>query len=857
MLRSPLTALTQCAVFSCLPRFPHTHQKQRSAPTGYSPTHIAADSTGLWFAVSNSGAAPGGDYDEDVAGSVHLLNIFPLVAGGDLWNQEVTLDGVSDADDLRDEGVRLFGPNEDEPSLDLEPTASAFSSGSEVLFVLFGPNNAVGVIDLQVTSQVYSMGAVAGLGYSTLSMDASSKSDKVDITDRWPNSKGFKVKGIRSPLGITAFADDEGNHYFATANGGSWRDEGFSCAKKDKDVEGEKVKLKDIDFDEKDASKVQKESELGDLYVTACYPATVKGNKKSLKDQLYTVGTRGFSVFSFDAVEGTFSLAYDSDDDLAKLVKQKNGEYFNSPALKNRKKGASNDRGVKPSAIATGVVDGKRLLFVTLANQGGVAVFKMDSASADEWKAQDYLNKRNFCDEDLEDQIDDGKYTYPGPGDVGPYDVEFHADGQLAVANWYSGTTSVYSFKSADERDDDGSDCTEPQPRCADKSKSKCKDHSQCMYVYEECFNKPDCTTSKLSGSKSKCNNADGCRWKDDECEVDVFAVIGEPECGALAKDTCKDTAGCMWWTTECVKEPLCDRKDEESCKDNDFCEYKGKGECEVADRPVNCAELSQSKCKSNKECMRWLGETCVNKPECADKSKSSCKKNAYCKYNSDEDECEVKAKPAECEGLAKDDCKDEKGCVVWIDDVCTAQPECDTLDKKDCKDEELCEYLGGGKCRDKEKPPSCSGRDKDSCKDKSGCLYEPDTLTILPRNATCYVDPDCSSHDDKDDCEKEAPVCKFINKQCTLAPPVACEELSKGGCKKYSDVCSVYDGVCYDKPDCTGKSKKGNCDEDNFCRWAGGKCTVGPMCNILDKSDCKDEKYCEYKGDGKCRTDY
>lgn len=183
---------------------------------------------------------------------------------------------------LRHHGVRLYGPNGDVLSLDLEPEGGAFTADGKFFLIVCQDNNAVLVFDTTAKKYV----TITGLGMKTQKMDASDKDDKVNIKDKWG---GAKAHALLQPDQVTSFTHG-GKYYFMTANEGDTRDGedmvGMSwqavhphdpCGEKplpsceeDYKFEGEEIRMGDMPCSDK---AVCDKKELGRVLTTGYMPS--------------------------------------------------------------------------------------------------------------------------------------------------------------------------------------------------------------------------------------------------------------------------------------------------------------------------------------------------------------------------------------------------------------------------------------------------------------------------------------------------------------------------------------------------------------------------------------------------------
>jgi len=211
---------------------------------GSVPDSLTFTPDGTKIIVANEGELSD-DYSEDPQGSVSII---------DLATFNVTtanFDGVSIPDN-----VRLFGPNADNPSQNLEPEFVTVSQDSTKAYVTLQENNAIAVVDI-ASGQVEK---VIGLGFKDYSLppnalDASNEDGAINIAN-YDN-----LFGMYQPDGITSYTVD-GTTYLVSANEGDSRDFDFFS---------EEVRVGDLLLDPvafPNAEELQKDENLGRLKVT-------------------------------------------------------------------------------------------------------------------------------------------------------------------------------------------------------------------------------------------------------------------------------------------------------------------------------------------------------------------------------------------------------------------------------------------------------------------------------------------------------------------------------------------------------------------------------------------------------------
>jgi len=387
------------------------------AEAGFLPDMVTFTPDGTKVLTANEGE-PDDDYEIDPEGSISIIDI-----SGGIESAVITeatfeaFDGMED--DLREQGVRIFGP-EASASQDLEPEYITVSADGSTAYVTLQENNAVAVVDIESST----VSAILPLGYKDYSsvmnqIDASNRSNGLFMAP-WEN-----VVGMYQPDAITSVVID-GQEYLITANEGDARDyDGFS----------EEVRVDDLELDETAfpyADILQRDELLGRLKTTTANGDT---DGDGDYDVIYNYGARSFTIWN--ASDG--SMVYDSKDDLESITSQDPlwGQFFNSTDDELEFMNRSDDKGPEPENVITGVIGDKTYAFVILERIGGVVAY--DISNPMEPQFIQYLNNRD-------PEEDEG-------GDLAPEGILFvEAEDSptggniLVISNEVSGTITVISL---------------------------------------------------------------------------------------------------------------------------------------------------------------------------------------------------------------------------------------------------------------------------------------------------------------------------------------------------------------------------------------------------------------------------
>jgi 2',3'-cyclic-nucleotide 2'-phosphodiesterase/3'-nucleotidase/5'-nucleotidase len=421
---------------------------------GYGPDMCMFTPDGKTLVVANEGE-PMDDGLFDAPGSISIVDLSKGPAEATV--REATFDAFDAAPDkLHASGVHLVMPGI-LPSQELEPEYITIDPMGLHAYVTLQENNAIAVIDIEHATVL----SVQGLGAKDHDkpgngLDASDQDERISIRT-WP------VKGLYQPDSIVSWMHD-GRLILATANEGESRSTtDFREAMRIRDLRNpltgklmldpEAFPVLEVWEDGISVEDLVEDEAIGRLKVSTRVGDT---DGDGDFDELYTFGSRSFSLWTIDA-QGRISQLYDSGDQLERIIAERMPKCFNcshrtSPSRDSR----SDDRGPEPEGLALGVIDGRELLFLGLERPGGVMTFDVTDPSSPVFL--DYAIHRD-CSIDLDwdedgDNIPDHLHA---AGDLGPEGMLFipralapGADDLLIVCNEISGTTSVFAIRQHD-----------------------------------------------------------------------------------------------------------------------------------------------------------------------------------------------------------------------------------------------------------------------------------------------------------------------------------------------------------------------------------------------------------------------
>jgi DNA-binding beta-propeller fold protein YncE len=354
---------------------------------GFGPDNIVFTPDGTKVLVANEGR-PSDNYENDPEGSISIIDISSGAASATVATANFTTFNGQE-DQLRDQGIRIFGPIVQNGSIvgvasaanDLEPEYIAVSDDSTTAWITLQENNAVATLNIATAT----ITDIKGLGFknhqaAVNGLDPSDQDSGIDI-DNW------KVSGMFQPDGIDIFTIG-GQSYLVTANEGNARDySGFS----------EKARLKDVNVNP-GFQGLQDDDKLGRLFITTEPPhgkTVIKGGE-IVFNKIYSFGTRSFSIWT---VSG--ELVYDSGDDFEQITATAFPLDFNaddinffSSAVPDNLDRRSAEKGPEPESVVVGEIGGQTYAFIGLERIGGVMVYDVTNPFVPTF--QSYYNNRDF-----------------------------------------------------------------------------------------------------------------------------------------------------------------------------------------------------------------------------------------------------------------------------------------------------------------------------------------------------------------------------------------------------------------------------------------------------------------------------
>lgn len=325
-------------------------------PAGALPDMVTFTPDGTCVLAANEGE-PSDDYTDDPEGSITLIDI-----SGGLATANAVQIGFSafnsDKDALIASGVRIYGPGAT-VARDLEPEYIAVSDDSRTAWVTLQENNAMAEIDIAGRYVT----AIYPLGYK----DHSHRGNEIDASDKDDaiNLQGWPVLGMYQPDAVAPFTCN-GRTYLITANEGDARDY---------DTFSEEARVDDLDLDPAafpNADDLQKKSALGRLKTTTTLGDT---DGDGDNDLIYSYGARSFSIWT--PYRGEMKQVYDSGSEIARITAALQPRSFNcNDGLTKEFDARSDDKGIEPEGVTTGMIDGTPYAFVGMERGlGGIMVY--------------------------------------------------------------------------------------------------------------------------------------------------------------------------------------------------------------------------------------------------------------------------------------------------------------------------------------------------------------------------------------------------------------------------------------------------------------------------------------------------
>lgn len=308
---------------------------------GAMPDMVGFTPDAKYIVTANEGE-PNTAYTNDPEGSVSIIDV-----SNDFKVNTINFDGFENKrEELETQGFRIFGPNASF-SQDIEPEYVAFSSDSKYAYVTLQENNGIAKFDIKAKKLI----EIYPLGFKNFMLVG----NEIDIcdndeiaTNQWP------IFGIYQPDAL-AFYNNGSENFIITANEGDSRNyKGYS----------ETSRVNELTLDQQsfpESDKALTCDSLGRLIVTTTLGDT---DGDGDFDQLYTFGTRSFSIWN--AEDG--KLVFDSQN----MVEQ---DLIANSSLYDDKR--SDDKGTEPESLIIGSVNATPILFVALERANALVTYDL------------------------------------------------------------------------------------------------------------------------------------------------------------------------------------------------------------------------------------------------------------------------------------------------------------------------------------------------------------------------------------------------------------------------------------------------------------------------------------------------
>lgn len=393
----------------------------KDVTVGALPDMIVFTPDGKKVLTANEGQ-PSIDYAVDPEGSVSVIDITGGVANLTQSNVTTILFTSFNAQEatLKSAGVRKLNAGST-MSQDFEPEYITISSDSKRAWITLQENNAIAELNLEnnTYTSVWALGTKdwtsSGNGF-----DASDNNQNILISS-WP------VKSFFIPDAVVNF-NKGGVNYILTANEGDEKE--YNTLNERTTVGASGYRLDSAKYPQ--AAMLKESFNLGRLRVTNLNGDT---DGDGDFDQIYSLGTRSFSIFNAD----NKSIVFDSKDDFEQIT-SKDTAYsalFNADNEGNGAKGRSRAKGPEPEGACVAIINKRMYAFIGLERIGGVMVYNINDPAVPVFV--DYKNNRSktaFAGDHAPEGI---IYLSPSQSPDGKH--------YILVANEISGTVTVFEVK--------------------------------------------------------------------------------------------------------------------------------------------------------------------------------------------------------------------------------------------------------------------------------------------------------------------------------------------------------------------------------------------------------------------------
>ncbi len=320
-----------------------THAAIAVVTVGSLPDMVTFTPDGKYILTANEGE-PNEAYTIDPLGTVSIISVEEDYAVTTLNFSKF----ASQASALKAKGFRLFGKNASFEQ-DVEPEYIAVSNNSNTAWVTLQENNGIAKIDLATKT----ITEIFPLGFK----DYNNPSNTIDPSDQdgGINFAAWPVKGMYLPDAITV-SNFNSTPFIYTANEGDVREWAGLTPVEVRRAGHASVILDQTAFP--NAAALKTNAQLGRLNITTTLGDT---DGDGDFDELYSYGTRSFSIWNGLTGELVFDSKNQIDTKAAELGKYPDGR--------------SDDKGCEPEGITLGRVGNNSLLFVGLERANAVMIY--------------------------------------------------------------------------------------------------------------------------------------------------------------------------------------------------------------------------------------------------------------------------------------------------------------------------------------------------------------------------------------------------------------------------------------------------------------------------------------------------
>tara|TARA_B100001245_G_scaffold173899_1_gene132279 strand:- start:15244 stop:17049 length:1806 start_codon:yes stop_codon:yes gene_type:complete len=435
-------------------------------PAGAMPDMVTFSPDGRYIVSANEGE-PSGDYSNDPAGTVTIVDISAGFSDEQALVAQVGFGAFNSGSERAAElpsAVRL-GPGSS-VARNLEPEYVAIDAASATAWVTLQENNAVAVIDL-ASASVTAIAALGGKPWDAASGNTLDASDKDQVIGNFRSYE--QLTGLYMPDAI-ATVTLNGETYLITANEGDGREYIYTTSEAEcddaghdwdggDDAEGDCISYTDEARGKDIAGKVAADhplkAALSDPGLLARLKVTDDKDSYAAGDNITAFGARSFSVWN-----SAGELVYDSGDVIADELFNYRFDRFSdtdfnadndSNFLLTTGDSRSDDKGSEPEAVEVATFGDRSWTFIGLERQSGVMAFEITNPEAPVFNF--YATNRDFTENvcttsSQTGDCEDATFN-PAAGDLGPESVDYFSRlGRhfIAVANEVSGTVSVWEI---------------------------------------------------------------------------------------------------------------------------------------------------------------------------------------------------------------------------------------------------------------------------------------------------------------------------------------------------------------------------------------------------------------------------